>query len=288
MAKKIIFGTTNNLSWTALLAKEKRFFSQRGLDIDFRSFISGKKCLAALQKGWIDVANIIDVNVAELAFIKKPKIKVLYITQIKRDDGIVAHKKSGVINPADLKDKKIGYLPKTSSHLFLVKFFEKHNILLDEKNLISMTPDIMRKEFFGGCIDAFSIWEPINVQMRFLAAQNDTDIVYFHNASISSFHVVLAASSKILKKDNVAVDSIVEALRDAERFAVSHPDETREILSKNLNISPNILMHIYDKISLQITEINQDFWQNVQMHVRWINPDKNIQYEKFVDSLVRF
>lgn len=281
----ITYGLCKNLSWLAILAKEKGLFRGENLDIDFRFFPTGRTAAQALQKGWVDVANVIDANVAYLALEKKPKIRLLYSLQVKDDAGILARRESGISVPADLVGRKVAYLPKTSSHMFLVKFCDFHGVDMNRMDLTVMTPEQMPDALLRGEIDAFSVWEPFRINTRMAAAQADTALCYFRNDCGYKFYVVLGATEKAALKKKADIEKTVEALRKASAFALAQPEEAHRILADNYGLSLPLFAQMRDSVTLRVEDIPRDFIDQVQTQMLWLEPDLDNSYENILTGL---
>ena len=283
----ITFGLTPAISFMPFLAKEKYLFREHGLDIDFREFLTGKKTMQALQKGWIDVGNVIDINVASLSLEKKPKIKLLACTQIREDGQILARHDANIKNPADLIGKKVGYMPRTSSHMFVEYFARHHHLSLDKIELVPVRTDQMEKELLLGTIDACSLWQPFATHLKLSAAQNNIALTLFSNTGFFKFYVMLGATEKALKKKKSDIQTILHVLKTATQFANENTQETAEILAKIMDTDLKIFQQIQTKMSFEITPIPDDFWRQVEQQIQWISPDTKINYEKLINNLTQ-
>lgn len=280
----ITYGICKNLSWLAILAKEKGMFREDNIYIDFRFFPTGRKAALALQKGWVDIANIIDANVAWLAFERKPNIKLIYSLQVKSDAGILARKDSGIVLPADLRGKRVAYLPKTSSHMFLVKFCSYHGLDMEEINLKVMTPETMTSALLKGEIDAFSIWEPGRIHTRMMAAQQNIHLTYFKNDCNYKFHIVLGSTEKAQKKKSAEIENVITVLRRASIFFQENKEEAQCILAQSYNLHSSVFSEMMDSVTLSVENISAEFKDHILAQMAWLHPDKERDYENLLTS----
>ncbi len=284
----LIFGLTPALSFIPYVAKEKYVFKDHNLEMDFRTFLTGKKTTQALQKGWVDVGNIIDINIATLALEKKPKIKLLACTQIHEDGQIIARGDSHIKEPSDLMGKRLGYMPHTSSHIFIEYFARHYGLNLKTVELIPVRTDQMGKELLLGNIDACSIWEPHSAHIRLTAAQENIPLTRLLNTGFFKFYVMLGASEKIIKKKTDDIHVILKALDQTVEFAEAHPKEAAQILAKIMKLPLNIFEQLQTNTSFKVIPIPDDFWTQVEMQLHWISPSTQVNYEKYIDKLTFF
>lgn len=282
---KITYGIMKNLSWLAILAREQGLFRAAGVDIDFRFFPTGRKAVTALRNGWVNMANVIDANIALLAFEKKPGIRLIACTQTKQDDSILARRDAGIEAPEDLAGKKVGYLPRTSSHMFLLRFFEHYSLDINSAELVPISPDIMQKQFLRGELDAFSAWEPYLTETRLIAAQEGIPLQRFENTGFYNFHVMLAVHDKLYRKDPGSIGAVMEVLRQVAEQADNDPESTKKIMADQYNIPGQVFEQMMSKFSLQINEIDDDFWRQVAIQAEWLHGKKLNNYEKLIDIL---
>ena len=216
--KTFTIGVTNNISWLALLAKELNYFKEIDAKVEFRRFTVAKEQLKALQKGWVDFAHLLDVNVAYLGFERKPAVKLITCVEQKQDAAILARADRNIQNPTDLKNKTIAYLPRTSSHMFLVKLLEKFNMNLTDVNLVECPPETMINKLIDGKVDAISVWSHHLVKAHYQLAEKGVSAHKFAGKDIYTFSIVLAASEKVLDKHQAVAQEVVLALKKAEEF----------------------------------------------------------------------
>lgn len=280
---KITIGTTPILSHLTVIAKETQMFRKAGLDVDFRNFFVGKKCMHALQKGWVDIANVIDANTAALAKETKHKVKLLTCSQIRTDGAILARTDRGISSPKTLTDKKIGYMRETSSHIFLIYFCKHHNINLDDLNLIPMRIDKMEEALLGGEIDACSIWQPYTTNTKIIAAQRNIPTATFANSDFFKLYCFLAANTKSIDKKSKEIEAVIRILQQAETFIKQNPDEAAVILAQSHNLSLSFYKDFQPFIRDSITPITKDALNKIALHMQLLGYDTGNDLENFID-----
>lgn len=279
----ITYGITKALSWLALIARENYYFKDQGLDIDFRTFVTGRQAMQALQKNWVDVANLVDVNIASLGYEKKQTIRMIATTQQKTDESLLARRDAGINTPQDLRSKRIAYLPKTSSHSFLYKFFEHHGLDFEDFDHVTVTPDVMQKRLLNGQVDAISIWEPVAMETRLLAGETGVELTIFQSEGYFRFYSVLAATDKALTKKEDDIRKILAALQQAVQFVQEDKDGALRILADQCGIPPKIFSEIWPKIVFEIAPIGDDFLDHVRTQALFAYDPPLPDYEKFID-----
>ncbi len=289
MTKSYTIGITNNISMLVILARSLNLFKSSTYDYKFRTFNTAKDNLAAINKGWIDFASLIDISIAYLGLEHKPKVKLIASMQEKYDEVIIA--KEHIKTTSDLIGKKIAYLPKTSSHMYLVKFCEFHNIDINSLNLIEMNPEKMVGNFFAEDIDAVSLWEPYSSNILITAGKNNQKLTIFNNQDIYKFTVVLAAHHNVINKNPAVIANFINIIKTAENYFQTHKKEAINLISKEITQDNKTFENYINKFTLKISEIPDDFIENVKSYGNWIiaNDDKYKnsklpRYEKLFDK----
>lgn len=284
---RIVFGTTPILSHLTVIAKEKNLFRKNNIDIDFRNFFVGKKCMHALEKGWADMANVIDANVAVLASQRKVKTKLVACSQIRTDGTILARRDQGISSPQSLVGKKVGYMKETSSHVFLLYFCRHHRLNIEDFELVDIQTDQMERALLLGEIDACSIWQPFTTRTKIAAARSDIDLISFKNEGFFKLYVAIAAHQKSLDKKQEEIQAVLHTLKEAEHFMAENPDETDTILAGSLGMSLPFYKEISEDIDDKITGFEDGFRKSVSTYAKWIDATQQINYEKFIDNALR-
>ena len=175
---EITFGWTTNLGMLPLIAKEEGFFKENNVSVTFKKLQTGKMAMDSIISGEIDFGTIVDSNVSFINYSKNP-LKVIAIIGTKEDDTIyfkstvakpdtdknestkTEAKDTNIIKtPRDLIGKKIGYVPATTSHIFLARFLDKHQIKWSEIKPVILQPGATVAALEKNRVDAVSIWQP--------------------------------------------------------------------------------------------------------------------------------
>ena len=282
---KITIGTTLILSSLTVIAKEKNLFRKNGVDVDFRPFLTGRKNMQALEKGWIDVGNVIDVNVAVHATQPKTKIKLLTCNQIRKDGTILARKDRGIETPQDLLGKKLGYMKETSSHMYVIYFCRKHGLNIEDIELVPTRTDHMEQELIRGDIDACSIWQPFTTRANIAAAVAETQLNSFKNDEFFELYVMTAANAKSLQKKRKDIEIVLKTLQEADNFIKENRDEADEILARSMDMQLSFYKQVKKDIHDEIHPIKPEFWTQVNQHIEWWGYKGEINYENFLDKM---
>lgn len=248
-AKEIKVGAPANISMLLLVAEAKGFFKEEKVNVKYIPLQTGKIAQDALSSGDIDLGILVDSNIAFVNFIAGNDIKVLAAIEEKNDDSLLYRKDRKINSIADLKGKKIAYLPATTSHIYLERFLSKNNIPFNKIKAVSLLPAAMIPALIKGDVDAISIWQPFiyNAQQQLGDKAGE-----FSDKEAYTSYALLASKSANVSKYTTEYQAILKALIKAEDFVKSQPKEAISLLAKAIPLDEKTLTVIWDKYKLQV------------------------------------
>jgi ABC-type nitrate/sulfonate/bicarbonate transport system substrate-binding protein len=285
LMEKITIGITPAISHLLILAKERGFFAEHGLDVQFRTFLTGKKSIKALQEGWVDMTTVIDTNIAHLALEKRVKINLLNCSQSRTDNLILARADQGITSAQSLKGKKLGYMKGTSSHTFIVYFCRKYGFELEDFELCPLSIDDMQRELLRGHIDACSLWQPFATNTLVASGHERISLNTIPNDNIMDLHVILAANSKFLNNNADKAQSVISAMNAAKSFANQAPEDAIATIANFIDVPAPLFAQIYEDIHFRMEPIPEVFWEQVALQVQWITQKPRIETRKLISVL---
>lgn len=288
-AKKVSLTSSKNI-WCTLpiIAKQRGFFNEEGLDVTMNYVQAAKLAMDALIAGSTEFATVVETNVAFLGFTGNTNINVISTVAEVYDGAIVARKSSGISNPADLKGKKIGILQGTTSQIFADKFLTKHGMDSKSVQVVNLQPVAIQTSLIGKEIDAGSIWQPFvfNIQK----ALGD-DAVVFNDPSVYTGLMNIAVGKEWLAKNPSTGLAFLRALRKAEQFVANKPDSAQALMAKEINLDLDVVKSIWSEYSFQLHLDSNQLLKAIREEGAWIKStqpgfaDKVVpDYEVYVNS----
>lgn len=287
--QKLVICYTAVISGLVLVAKDLNLFKDAGLDVEFRETPTGRRALDYLQKDWVDIASLVDTNVAYLVNNKASKVKLIAVTQTKAGESVVYNPDKAIKEPKDLEGKTLSYIPKTSSHGFFHNFCKHHHIdpqLIEQEHI---THEVAAKRLMQGDIDASIMWEPYSSSVILDAAQEGLTLKRFKNNDYYKMYNCLAISKKAAQKKRKEIQTCLDILNKAEEYIQTHKLGSQSIIARYMNIDPKILESFWDTLHFEVQPIGQDFIDQVKQQAGWLDNLKheNIDYEKYIDRTFR-
>lgn len=148
------------LSAPLMVAQEKGFFSEEGLNVTYKPYPFGKKAMEAVFSGEADIATVAETPIVFNSFIRNDFAIFATFVYSYDDSKIIVRKDSGISTPADLKGKKIGVTAKTSSHFFAHVYLSEYGIDPASEQLIDFPAPDLPDALKDGKVDAVAVFEP--------------------------------------------------------------------------------------------------------------------------------
>lgn len=217
------------LNTLTFVAEDMGYFKDQGLEVlikDVPSSVAGEK---EVIEGGADIAGVGDYTFVINSFREKT-LKI--IAEVDKNDYIVvaARKDKGIINPSDVKGKKIVIIPKTISEIFLHRFLIENQI--SDKD-IQIIPVNSGDELISAIVDNNADVFVSNLPQLYdvnKALKGGMTILYDNKNS--PFFWLLIATDETLIKRPLVVQRFLRALVSAESLVRENKQEAQTILKK--------------------------------------------------------
>lgn len=215
-----------------VIAKEKDFYKEVGLDAEIISFTSGPIVHQALAAGQLD-----------MAYIGSPPVYHWYSRGLESrilakvnygQAAVIAKKDSDIESLQDLKGKKLAGVKKGSGMDVLLRGYvlgEAAKLKPDQDvRIIPMPPGNMGPSVESGTVDAAFIWEPFTSQY---VLRGESKVIFDMNEAVPNYPwYVVMSPPEFLKKNSDAVYKALKAHRKAVDYLNSSPDAGNDIIAK--------------------------------------------------------
>lgn len=262
------FATSKNM-WCGLglIASDKGFFEDEGLDVQVTYLDAGRYCLDALVSNSTDFATIVEVNISYFGFTGNKSVIDIASMVSSTSSGIIALKSKGITKPEDLKGKSLAFSPGTTSDIFANKFIEKHGILSSEVNFQKIQPLAMTGAVTSGSVDAASTWDPHIYNISKILGD---DAIVFRDPDAYTGYLTLAVREDWAYKNKDIVISFLKALKKAEKFAKEQKEEAQIIISRMINLDIEIVKATWDLHNMELVLDKEVMLRAVNSQAVWI------------------
>lgn len=254
-----------------IVAYERGYFKEEGLDVDLQEFTAGKFALQALLSGSVDVATPAEVP-PTLALLQGHSGKFMIIAQgVKSTDGevrMVVRSDSTSGSPVDYftsKKRRIATSFGGGPEFFTYDFLKRYNISRDDVELLNLKPEDMPAALASGSVDAVAIFEPF----AYFAENLTKGAVSFRDDALYSELYVFAVSTAFMEKSPPdAPDRILRALIRSERFIAEDPEGSKEIVARFTHLDKGILDVIWGSFDFKVV-LGSSLVDNMAREADW-------------------
>lgn len=256
-------GTVREYSALSIIAQDRGYFRDNGLDVRLKEYSSGPPAVAAMLAGQIDMATAADFVGVSNSF-KNEDIRIL-ATQMRADSFfLVVRRDHNIAAPADLKGKKIGVTHKTAGEFYLGQFLILNQLDNSDINISYHTPTEMVDKFIAGSLDAVVTFDP---HVNRAQALGDSASVWSLQGD-QKLSSLLYGTGKLAKKRPEAVERYLRALVQAETFAQNNDTKAQEIVARHLGYDQAYMNDLWSRLVLDVS-LGQDLLINMEDQARW-------------------
>lgn len=223
-----------------MVAKEKGFFREEGIDLDYLTVLSSADRILAVTSGSAAFSNLGRGTVlAQLSRGNDNFYWFANIDQAPGNEGCYAG--PGMNTIADLKGKKIA--ANTSSEFTMDQLLKDKGIVRKDINFIDLPPNEMVQALGKGDVDAVCVWQPFLAAAekavpggKLLGTDKDTDS-FKRTGTVASADLVIIARDIVDKKPELA-KRIARAIFKGVDYTNNEPDETAKAVAHYFKQSP--------------------------------------------------
>jgi NitT/TauT family transport system substrate-binding protein len=212
------------------VAKERGYFAQEGLDVEFKLFESGHLAVKDLLAGRVDLATASEFA-AVSTFMRRPDLRIVSIIDRAQDQELIARKDRGIEQLSDLRGRRIGLAKGSSAEYYLHLLLVLQDIALNEVQMVNVLPTEQLYAVKNGDVDAVLTWEPFTAMVKRGLGING--VSWPGQSGLRDYWLLLSTTS-FIRRHPRTIQLFVKALSSAENFLKNNDGEARRIMSKQL------------------------------------------------------
>ena len=228
-----------SLTWyghvPTMVAVEKGFFKDVGLNVELVSIVTSADRMLALTSGSLQWSNL--GSAAALAEMGKNNDSFYWIGNIDDspgNDGLVVQ--PGIDDYAALKGKKVAVTLNSDAEIILYQLLEANGLQASDVEIVPMKANEMVAAFTNKSIDAYDVWEPALSDglkavpgAKMLGTEKDTAI--FKKNSTQVAPDVLVVRRELIDKYPQTTKKLLDALFKGVDLVKNSPDEAAGIVA---------------------------------------------------------
>lgn len=265
----------------AHLARAQGFFAAQGLpDIEFITCTSGGDCAGRLVKGEFDITLASDTS-AVVTTQEGGLLDVVATTASSRTSNrVVARRAAGLERPEQLRGKRVGYIPGTSSHYFTEAFLNYHGIDVRDVTMVALDARRAVDQLVAGEVDAAGLFHPqAPLAQQRLGEQGLT----FPIPPI--YTVTVNLLTRPGTSDDM-LERVLRALLQAEDYLKAEPARARDDLARQLGIATPMIDAMLREFEFRVG-LNQSLLVSLESQARWSKRSTLVDNRATVDYFER-
>ncbi len=247
------------------IALAKGYFLNEGLDVEplIRTF--GKEALQLVLDGKADFATVAETPVMFSA-LKGDRIFVIAnIESSNKNNAVLARPDVGIVKAVDVRGKRIGFTPGTTSDFFLDSFLTAQGLTRQEISTLALRPDEMQEALLSGKVDAVSTW---NYPLTEIRNQLGAKAVVFYDPQIYTETFNIAAMQDFVRQNPQTVRRLLRALIQAEDFVTGHPEQAQDIMTAVSKVDKGLVKEVWNAFGYQV-RLDQTLLITLEDETRW-------------------
>jgi len=245
------------------VAREKRVWDEEGLTVELKQIDDIAVSKQLLGSGGLDAISWTPETIQTLGN-ADIKVKVVLATDVSDGaDGIIASKEIETLE--NLRGTRVAYEPTSPSHFFLSFLLNQKGLTTNDLATINLTAPDAGAAFVAEKADAAVTWEPWLSK----AGEREGGHLIASSKDIPILPALPTFREEVVTMRRDDVKKYMRGIFKAMDYARTHPDETREIIGRNFNLTPN-------EVEEQLSTFK---WIDYRENLAYFSKNKDSVYE---------
>ena len=256
-----------DLPYTApvLIAEAQGYFAAEGLALKVLHCALGRICLQHLLDGQAQLATVADTPIALASFARQDFAIIGTTTVSGGELRLVARQDRGIGRAADLKGRRIGFIPGTTSHYYLETFLLFHGLKATAVTLVPLQAAAAASALVRGEVDAASLFEPAGRDsVRQLGALGV--VLPSPRFFTLTFNIVSAGRAAGVSADDEV--RLLRAVQRGEALIRQEPERARGIVAAALKMEPAKVAEAWGDFVFRL-QLGQPLINTLEGQARW-------------------
>lgn len=244
------------------LARQKGYFEENEVAIDYRKFKTDQDVLEALNEDKIDLAVVEDI---EFVMTLPPQRSQKIIASISSADNYfyILDVKKGLLGTENLIGKSLGMTTGAGNeYWFESNFSAKKDVLLKE-----VKPNKLARDFADAKLDAVFAKQPLVYQTENFERSGIQALKVSAQGGMSS-NTIMVVSEDFLSTNRETLKNFLEVLHRTESFYVEQQEDAEEILFSVWNVEKGYLDTVVKDYQYNLT-LNAQLKEVLNSQFEW-------------------
>lgn len=213
------------------IAEHNGYFQDAGLELEYKSFQSGRDALHSVIQGEAEIATVYETPVVLQSFRKQRLAVISTLHTSTRNTAFVARKDRGIWEPLNLRGKRIAVTTDTNGEFFAFLYLASLGIKPSEVTFVNTMPHDMAKVLADGEVDAVATWSN-NVFDARDAVGKDRSLIFY--SDVYTEMSVLTCRRETYEKRKDALRRLLQGIVRAQGFLEKNPEQAFRIVADRL------------------------------------------------------
>jgi ABC-type nitrate/sulfonate/bicarbonate transport system substrate-binding protein len=247
------------------IANDQQYFSQNGLNVTFKNYLSGATAVSGMLNGEADVATGSEFVLANNAM-KNTSIYALGSVSKYLNVYLAARSDKDIFSVSDLIGKRIGVTIGSANQFYLGRYLEINGVNQSQVTLVNVNFAETPTALANDTVDAAVTFQPYTNQIQSLL-RNRILLFPIQSNQFGYFEATCTRSWATAHPDLVA--RFLKALIQAENFNTNHKDQAISLVAKDLNYTNSYTASVWSDYQYSVT-LDQSFVLLMQGEARWL------------------
>lgn len=280
-AKVKVAFTDQPQSTLLYIGLENGYFLEEGIEIEPQISLFGRAALEELVAHKADIATVAETPIM-FNICRGGQIQVLAnILVSDANNAILARKAAGIAEPTDLKGKRIGYIPGTTSDFFLASMLTANALTEKDVEKVAFSPSEIQNAILDGKVDAVSIW---NYPLAQMEERMGASAVTFHDREMYTGTFNIVALNEFTQKNPVLIQGFLRALIKAEQFVRLNPEAAQNIMAAKTRVEKRLIQQVWGDYQFRVG-LDQILLITLDDEARWAISNKLVDQTQVPDFM---
>ncbi len=213
------------------IAAHNGYFQDAGLDLDYKSFQSGRDALNSVIQGEAEIATVYETPIVLQSFRKQRLAVISTLHTSTHNTALVVRKDRGIQEPLNLRGKRIAVTKDTNGEFFAFLYLVSLGIKQSDVTFVNTMPHDMANVLADGEVDAVATWSN-NVFDARDALGKERSLTFY--SDVYTEMSVLACRHEIFEKRKDAMRRFLQGIVRAQAFLEKNPEQAFRIVAERL------------------------------------------------------